>query len=109
MSHQAQVPRTVADHFGSRYDGSYGTHPIIAQAFKPGLGWKRYPIRKRVSCAWLRKMKAAGFTHVGLAINGDGHRVADFEIDSVLRIERRYQANILLPFSRWNKLEGRWQ
>lgn len=43
---QAQVPGKVADYFGPvvRED-----HPVIAETFAPGVGWKRSPIRKRVS------------------------------------------------------------
>lgn len=108
MTRQAQVPKTVQDHFGARYEHDYATHPIIVQTFRPGVGWKRYTFRKRVSTAWLRKMKADGYTHVGLAIPGDERRVADFEIASVLRIEARYQRNVLKPESQWNASAGRW-
>jgi hypothetical protein len=69
----------------SRYFGTYGVPgaeiPVIAQSFTPGKGWSRYPFRKRVSRAWLRKMKAEGVTSVALALNG---RLADFRIAELL-------------------------
>ena len=80
MTHQATVPARVAAYFGGPFDRD--DHPVIAQAFKPGRGWTRYPIRKRVSGSWLRKMRAEGYTEVALACRG---RLADFTITEALR------------------------
>jgi hypothetical protein len=88
VSHQAQVPILVAAYFGGHYDGgfAYTRHPIITQEFHPGRGWVTTNYRKRVSVAWLRKLKAQGVT--GVALTCDGRR-ADFTITEILRASRK--------------------
>jgi hypothetical protein len=87
---QAQVPPAVAAYFGT---DAYGfplgegiaanrRHPIIVQHFTPEKGWKRHPIRKRVSVSWLRKLRAEGVTDVALSSGG---RTADFRVAELLR------------------------
>lgn len=81
---QSQVPAFVAEYFGS--EAVSEQHPTIVQAFKTGSGWKRYPVTKKVSVAWLRKMKREGYTTVALKC---GSREADFQIREVLGYAER--------------------
>lgn len=83
MTPQAQVPGLVADYFG---DSARDEHPVITQAFTPGKGWVRYPIRKRVSVSWLRKLQGESVTAVQIECGG---RKADFEIAQVVRHAQR--------------------
>jgi hypothetical protein len=78
-NHHAQVPGIVADYFGQ---AAREQHPTIAQTFTPGRGWVRTPQRKRVSVAWLRKIRHEGVTNVALDCAG---RTADFTIAEILR------------------------
>jgi hypothetical protein len=84
-NHAAQVPGLIADYFHINPNGSDG-HPVIAEQFRPGHGWTSYPIRKRVTLAWLRKMKAEGATTI--TVRHDA-RVADFTIAEVTRYANR--------------------
>lgn len=83
MNRQAQVPGKIADYFGT---AARTEHPVIAEAFAPGTGWTRYPIRKRVSLSWLRKMRREGVTSVAIACQG---RLADFTIAEIIRHAER--------------------
>lgn len=83
MTHQAQVPGLIADYFG---EAARDEHPVIAEQFTPGKGWKRSPIRKRVSVSWLRKIKREGVTSVAVTCAG---RRADFTIAEVIRHAER--------------------
>lgn len=82
-SHYAQVPVAARDYFTRHPDGrGMPDHPVIARQYRPGRGWTQYPIRKRVSGAWLRKMlNQDGATEVTLACGG---READFRITELL-------------------------
>jgi hypothetical protein len=90
--HQAQVPPVVRDYFtshplaASRLERE---HPIITAQYRPGRGWTRYPIRKRVSRTWLLKMRGEGATSVQLTANG---RAADFTIEEIVGRMRRVDA-----------------
>jgi hypothetical protein len=82
-SHQAREPQAVAEHF-NRYgyigwpdQGGRRDHALIHSTFTPGKGWKRYPIRKRISRSWARKLRQEGVTTVSLVSAG---READFRI-----------------------------
>lgn len=86
MSHQAHVPGAIAAYFGSGTLPPYDEHPLIGQTFRPGVGWRRYTFRKRVSTSWLRKLRAEGVTSVAIDYKG---RRADFTIDEVLRHANR--------------------
>jgi hypothetical protein len=82
---QSQVPPAAARYFGVDSYGFRGLdrdHPIIVQEFTPERGWKIYPLRKRVSRSWLRKIRAEGVTHVMLRSGG---RSADFSIAELLK------------------------
>ena len=82
-SHQSQVPSLVQKYIDSVTDGSTSAiHPLVSQTFIPGRGWKRYPIRKRVSRSWARKAKLEGVTDVQLSW---GRHLADFRIKELLR------------------------
>jgi len=83
MNHQSQVPPVVY-----AYLRNIGTdprsHPTIAQVFKPGRGWVRYPGRKFISASWAQKLRASeGVTHLGLRVAPG--RVADFSVAEILR------------------------
>lgn len=84
MSYQAQVPGLVKEYFG--VEPTRQEHPVIAQSFCPGKGWRRYTFNKRVSISWLRKMKTEGATAVALRC---GARTADFTIDEIVRYAQR--------------------
>lgn len=56
--------------------------PLIGQTFTPGRGWRRYTFNKRVSRAWVRKLKDEGVTSVALAHAG---RLADFTVAELLK------------------------
>jgi hypothetical protein len=86
MSHQAQVPGPIADYFGTGRRPYFEDHPIITRQFKPDTGWTRYPIVKRVSTAWLRKMRGEGVESVEVAHAG---RHADFTLDEILGRRKR--------------------
>lgn len=103
-SHQAQVPALVREYFAdptppAAYDGEALRaldrieHPVVAQTFAPGRGWKTTSYRKRVSASWLRKLRAEGVTAVGLR---SGARLADFTIDEVLSHQSRIARQPLL-------------
>lgn len=77
-SHQAQVPSLVADYFGE----AVREYPVITGQFTPGRGWVRPPIRKRISLAWLRRIRREGVTGVAVTCGG---RSADFTVDEILR------------------------
>jgi hypothetical protein len=81
VSHQSSVPAFAAHYFsehGIEFDhGSV----FIAQAFKPDVGWRNYPGRKRVSLSELRRLRGIGATNVSLAI---GTRRFDFTIKELL-------------------------
>lgn len=79
MSYQAQVPTKVADYFG---DKGITVHPIVAEEFRPGRGWVRSPMRKRISRSWARKLRSEGVTAVQLSALGV---LADFQIEEVIR------------------------
>lgn len=94
MSCQTQVPQVVRDHFGAeRSYGHGGTCAVyVAQAFKPGEGWKRYPFNKRISVSWARKMRREGYVAVALTdtprpldVSLRAMRVADFTLNEIVR------------------------
>lgn len=81
-SHQSQVPSLVQKYIdGVAVDSTFGIHPIVSQIFIPDRGWKRYPIRKRVSRSWARKAKLEGVTDVQLSW---GRHLADFRIKELM-------------------------
>jgi hypothetical protein len=84
-THQATEPSLVADYFGSLSETGR-QHALISQTFTQGKGWKDYPIRKRVSTSWLRRLRSEGVTHVALISRG---RRADFSVEELLRGPRR--------------------
>jgi hypothetical protein len=59
-------------------------NPVIAAEFKHT--WQRQGWDKRVSYAWLRKLRADGVTHVALRF---GAREADFSVTELLRSGRQ--------------------
>jgi hypothetical protein len=103
MTHQATIPVLVHDYFATDHFSNFAIfgprnhrycdeHPIIVQVFYSDRGWRTTNYRKRVSCSWLRKLKAEGITHVGLVSGGRwtrSDRIADFSITEILRAERR--------------------
>jgi hypothetical protein len=83
--YQAQVPGLVEEYFAAKPSGMTD-HPLIAGTFTPGRGWQCTGFRKRVSCAWLRKLKARGVTSVSLTCGG---YQADFTIAEIIRHAER--------------------
>jgi hypothetical protein len=84
-SHQAQVPGLVEEYFEAKPFGMT-EHPLVKSAYVPGTGWKGTGFNKRVSLAWLRKLRAQGATAVSLTC--DGYQ-ADFTIAEIMRYARR--------------------
>lgn len=83
-SHQAQEPQAVSQYF-SKVPGSCGMsreHARIAAVFTPGRGWTTYPMHKRISPSWAKKMRREGVTCVALKAEG---RVADFLIEELVQ------------------------
>lgn len=87
-SHQSQVPPLAAAYFrsilGAEFVPGYHSPVLIAQVYRPegpNQGWRRHPIRKRVSGSWLRGLRREGATHVTLRYND---RLADFSIRELL-------------------------
>lgn len=85
--HQAQVPRAAYDYFFRQHphiEDLPGHHRpvVIAQVFYLDRGWKRHPLRKRVSYSECRRLRAAGATHVALKFAG---RTADFSLQELVR------------------------
>lgn len=78
MSRSIKPIKAVRDYFKT------DEIPIIVQEYWPHRGWIRGASKKRVSAAWLRKLKASGVQHVALSLNND-HRVADFSVAELLR------------------------
>jgi hypothetical protein len=91
---QARVPDILVDYFGvaALFDDA-NNHPVIAQSYTPGRGWKNLGFRKRVSISWLRKMRKAGATHVAIRL---GNRVADFSISEILRGQGRPNTKVFI-------------
>lgn len=86
-THQSTVPPVAARYFRDNVHGYLGDrddHPLIAATFVPSRGWKRYPGQKRISGSWVRKLRAAGATHIALTTHG---RTADFSAAELLRRE----------------------
>lgn len=86
--HQSKIPER-ADAYFRLVMGAQGDllrhrerHPIIAQTFIPGRGWRRYGWQKRVSLSECRKLRAAGVTAVALRC---GSHIADFQIQELVR------------------------
>ena len=81
MSRHINAVPTTAEYFAA------GTEtPTIAQEFRRGNGWVRQIHRKKVSAAWLRKLRDEGVTHVALKFDG---RLADFSIEELLASARK--------------------
>ena len=83
-SHQAQEPTAVAAYFAN-VPGSCGMsreHARIAAVFVPSKGWTTYPMHKRISPSWAKKMRREGITSVALKSEG---RMADFQIAELVR------------------------
>lgn len=85
MIHSASVPKVVEEYFLRNHGINtrfLANHPIIAQSYVPGKGWKDYPFKKRISGAWARKMREEGVTVVALQV---GRFTVDFQIKELLR------------------------
>lgn len=82
--HQSTVPPVAAVYFRERRTpiDTYYDHPLIAATFRPGVGWKRYGSRKRVSISACRKLRAEGVTHVQLSAGG---HLVDFTAKELTR------------------------
>lgn len=77
MSHSIAPIPVVETYFSQP-----GATPVIEQEFYPGVGWVTQRYQKRVSKAWLLKLRRAGVTSVALRLNG---RLADFTVTELLR------------------------
>jgi hypothetical protein len=88
VNRHASVPPAAAAYFSGIGVETHGRdgHPVITHVFRPGSGWKPYPIRKRVSLSCLRQELSAGATHVTLASGGHS---PDFAIAELLRSARK--------------------
>lgn len=81
MSRHIKAIPTATEYFAA------GTEtPTIAHEFRRGNGWVRQIHRKKVSAAWLRKLRDEGVTHVALKFDG---RLADFSIEELLASARK--------------------
>lgn len=80
-SRASRVPAAAVAYFGpvALYRGG---HPLVEQVFRPGQGWRRHPLRKRVSGSEVRRLRADGVTVVALR---SGSRLADFDIRELVR------------------------
>ena len=76
MSHSIEPIPVVAQYFDDPQ-----AKPVIEQEYVPGRGWRDTGYNKRVSKAWLRKLRQEGVTSVALEYGG---RVADFRVDELL-------------------------
>lgn len=86
MSRSAEVPEAARRYFENHPSGpvrvtSRSDHPIISMQFHPKSGWKRSPIRKRVSTSWLRRLGEGGYEAVTLRCSSVE---ADFSISELL-------------------------
>lgn len=78
--HQAKVPDIAAAYFASHpLVQPNMAHPVIAQTYRPGIGWKRHNFTKRVSLSYCRGLKREGVMAVALTVPGTDIR-ADFAI-----------------------------
>lgn len=84
VSHAAKVPAPAQRYFADVGVSAHGRrdHPVISMTFRPEVGWRRHPVRKRVSASALRRLRVDGVTHVQLT--AAGHAV-DFSIAELLR------------------------
>lgn len=80
----SQEPAAVAAYFGplDPRRGEGREHAIVAETFTPETGWKRSPVRKRISGSWARAARRSGITTVALTSAG---RLADFRIEELTR------------------------
>lgn len=80
--HQAKVPE-VAEHYSELVRVVSREHQPVVRAQFPArridgsLGWASQTYCKRISRSWVRKLRAAGITHVQL---GDGRGSAGSEV-----------------------------
>src|SRR5438270_9112690 len=74
MTYRSSVPEPAASYFAQF---EVAQHPIIAATYKPGEGWRPYPIRKRVSAREIRRLRQDG--HTSVRLDAGGHR-ADFQL-----------------------------
>ncbi len=86
MAGPAVIPRVVRNYFSANMIGwkEWGSWPLIHEGFTPGKGWKRLGFNKRASISWLRKMRAAGVTHVSFRAMSHPNRIVDFPIREVI-------------------------
>lgn len=82
MTHQATTPAVAHGYFTRHPLGPIDEHPIITRVYRPERGWVLTGYRKRVSGAWVRKLRAEGVASVELTAGG---RRADFTIAELLR------------------------
>jgi hypothetical protein len=83
-THQATVPPVAAEYFERyREPGNAPEHPVITYEFR--ARWVHTGYRKRISGAWLRKLRRQGVTDVTLTAH---NRHADFRVAELLRRAR---------------------
>jgi len=75
VSHSIEVIPAVAAYFGA------DVSPVIEQEYRVSRGWVVTGFNKRVSRAWLRKLRREGVTSVALR---HGARLADFTVTELL-------------------------
>lgn len=88
VDHSAQMPEVVRD------SGiEFVRHPIIAEVFTSGTGWKTYSIKKRISRSWVRNhLVPDGITHIQLTdATGRGRpgHYADFSVLELLQVNTK--------------------
>lgn len=88
-THQASEPAAVRRYFaplraqlGFTGVTPFEDHAVVTQVFRPGVGWARYPWRKRVSGNWARQARCEDITAVALSLHG---RTADFTIEELVK------------------------
>ena len=80
-SYSARVPAVIGDY--TRRHWHTEEHPIVTAEFRDGVGWRTTGYRKRVSLAWVAKLRRQGVRYIAVSV---GERSADFSVSEVLRI-----------------------
>lgn len=82
-SRSASVPKVAADYFDRvRREQGRSEHPVIELVFWPDRGWRRHPLRKRISLNEARRLRREGAAAVALRSGG---RLADFQIQELTK------------------------
>lgn len=73
------VPELISAHFGS------AARPVVRQVFSPARGWFSPAAWATPSVAYLRTLHGEGITAIGVGTSGTSSRIADFQIEEIIR------------------------